>query len=366
MKIVARYLTREYIVNLSYCLAAFFMIFLVHDLFDHLAVIITNKTPWPGILKYYLCLIALSSEHLVPASLLLATLYTLWRLSHNNEITAMRASGISLYRIMAPFLVVGMIFVMLTGVLKEAVAPRAGFWAKTFSRNKFRAVDRLKYYSHAYYSSVGSRLWLIDIFDLKNPGRLRGVKVTQEREDGTRVSDSLAWRAEYLDGQWWFHGLQVQKYDEKDNPVGGLVPEAAVHESVREMTQFSEKPSDFAAGVKEWEFLSSLEMLEYIRKHSSLSSRTALHRRFDIHSRLAGPWACLIVTIFGVPAGVRGGRRNALTGIFLAISLFFAFYAVTHVGIFLGKRQIVWLWMGAWLPNLAFLSAGLVMTRRMR
>jgi lipopolysaccharide export LptBFGC system permease protein LptF len=50
----------------------------------------------------------------------------------------------------------------------------------------------------------------------------------------------------------------------------------------------------------------------------------------------------------------------------MAISLFFAFYAVSQVGIFIGKRDIVWPWVGAWLPNIVFLASGGFMIWRMR
>ena len=349
-----------------YCMAAFFMIFILYDLFDHIGALMSANMPWRKIGCYYASLIATSLEFLAPASLLLATLYTLWQLTRNNEITAMRATGISLYRIMQPFLLVGFALTLITGAVKEYITPNAGFWAITFAQNDFKEVSSLTFDHHAYYSSHERRLWLLNRFDLNHPRIIEGVKVTQERSDGTRVSDVMAKRAEYLDGQWWFHGVQVQKYNEQDYPSGGLEPPVPDPNAVREMPDLSETPQDFTLSLKPWEFLSSLEMLYYLRAHPDLSERTSAHKLFDVHSRIAGPWACVVMIVFGLPSGVRGGRRNPLVGILMAISLFFAFYAVTQIGIFVGKRNIVWPWLGAWLSNIVFFSTGSIMVWRMR
>ena len=69
------------------------------------------------------------------------------------------------------------------------------------------------------------------------------------------------------------------------------------------------------------------------------------------------PWACIIVTLFGIPAGAKGGRQSALTGIFLALGFFFGFYLLMHIGIFVGKRDTGAPWFWAWLPNVVFFAA---------
>lgn len=361
-----KYLLRRYLAPMIYCLAAFSMVYVVYDLFDHLAKFIEVKTPLILVIRYYLCLLLPTLEYIVPASLLLATLYTLWRLTRNNELTAMRASGVSLYRLMLPFLAVGVTFSLISAVIKETIAPRAQQWATDFSNNGYRKLEHKIHFNQAYYNSTAHRLWLIDKFDLKSTHRLIKVKVTQEREDGSRAKEIFAKKAEWLDGKWWFYDAQVQKYDVHDNPVGSVKALVPGSDTVIEMPSLSEKPSDFVNEVKSWEFFSTREMLHYLAKRPSLSEETIAQKRFDLHSRLAMPWACFIVTLFGIPTGARSGRQTALAGIFLTMLFFFGFYALTQVGMFLGKTQIIWPWLGAWLSNIVFLVAGIGMIRRMR
>jgi len=362
MKLMDKYLLREYLVPVAYCLTAFCMIYVIYDLLDHLSMFIEAGTPLLLVGRYYLFLLAPSIEYLVPASLLLATLYTLWRLARNNELTAMRASGVSLYRIMAPFLVVGLIFSVFTAVMKETLVPQASQWAADFAQNRGREPDHKKLRNQAYYNTIARRVWEIEEFDLKTPHLLKGVTIKHEREDGSTVEKICAKKAEWLDSQWWFYDAWMQKYHDNESPDGKPI----VLPPVMEMRLLTDKPSDYVNEVKNWEFLSSLEMARYLASHTDLSDETIAQRSFDMHSRLAMPWACLIVTLFGIPAGAKSERQSTLTGICFAVAVFFGFYALTQIGILLGKRQIVWPWFGAWLSNIVFLAAGVQMVRRMR
>ncbi|MBN1558310.1 MAG: LptF/LptG family permease [Lentisphaerae bacterium] len=365
MKLIDRYLLREYLLPIVYCLLAFCMVFVIYDLFDHVADFLEADTPAWLIVRYYLCLLAPNLEYLIPAALLLATLYTLWQLSRNNELTAMRSSGVSLYRLMSPFLSVGLAFTVLTGALKESVAPRAAQWAADFNANDFQAVKTRFQDDQHFYNSVGHRQWHIGRFDLREPGTLYRITVDQERPDGIPAWSIAAKQALWLDGEWWFFDVFRQDYNVYGFPVGpgGKIAGSRLG---RAYPSFREQPQDFVDEVRSWSFLSTADMIRYLRARPNLSDEEVARKRFDIHSRLAMPWACLIVTLFGIPAGAQRGRQSALTGIFTAVAVFFAFYALTQVGVLLGKGRLIWPWLGAWLSNIVFLTAGLQMIKNMR
>lgn len=366
MRLLDRYLLQKYLVSVTYCVFAFCTVFVIYDLFDHLAKFIESQTSALMVLRYYVFLVAVTLEYLLPASLLLATLYTLWQLTRNNELTAMRACGVSFFRIMLPFLAVGLAFSLLTLALKETFAPRASVWAEQFAKSGYRSAEAKEAArEHAYFNSKDHRMWLIDHYNPETPGRLEGVKVTQERADGTRTEEVSATVAEWLDGTWWFHDPVLQRFGPADSAVGQPVRVAPGGGSV-EMTSLTEKPSDFAISFKPWEYLSSAEMRRYIRAHPRLSDTRRAQLLFDLHLRLAMPWACLIVTLFGIPSGARSGRQSALTGIFFALAFFFGFYALMQIGMFMAKSQMIEPVLGAWLSNLVFGATGLGLALRMR
>ena len=366
MKLVDKYLLKEYLVPEFYCLSTFSLIFIVYDLFDHLSKFLKAQTPPALITKYYLCLLLPKIEYIVPASLLLATLYALWRLTRNNELTAFRTSGMSLYRIMLPFLGVGLVFTIASGLVKELIAPRAEAWAEAFKDNAWQAPQSRVLEDQAYFNSAGLRQWLIGSFDLAEPHRLNDVRITQENADGTRQWELAAEKAEWLDGAWWLYAPQFQKFGEEDQPVGSLTPLDPNPTEIREIPEFTETPRDFAIEFKNPEFLTTLELRHYLQAHPEMSDTRIAETKYQFHRRLALPWACFIVVLFGIPAGNRGGRKNALAGIFLAMFFFLGFYALMQFGTFVGVRGIVEPWVGAWLSNILFLVAGLVMIVQMR
>lgn len=361
MRILDKYLLREYLVPVAYCLLAFSMIFVISDLFANVTDFMDVHTPLLLIVLYYLAVLAPNLEFLIPASLLLATLYSLWQLCRNNELTAMRATGVSFGRITMPFLAVGLVATFVSAGLKETVAPAANQWAEDFKHNDFKPLKQRLRRDQRYYNSHAHRQWHIGYFDLNDPTRLYRVEVEEEREDGTPSRTLLAKKALWLDGEWWFFSLAEQLYTREGYPKGDLTRIAGSNYGKRLV--FPERPEDFVTEAKGWMFLNTAQMIRYLSTRPDLSKDELARKWFDIHSRLAMPWACLIVTLFGIPVGIQHGRQSALNGVFIAVALFFGFYALMQVGLLLGKSRIIWPWLGAWLSNIVFLSAGVIMAR---
>ena len=114
MRILDRYLLREFLAALGTSLVAFILLFVVFDLFERLGRFLQASVPLlsiPRFYLHYLCSISGNISLLVviiPISLLLAALFCTSRLIRNNEFIAMMASGISLPRILVPYIAVGL------------------------------------------------------------------------------------------------------------------------------------------------------------------------------------------------------------------------------------------------------------------
>lgn len=367
MRLIDRYLLREYLIPLAYCLITFSMVFVLCDLFENLSKIIESRPTLALMVRYYLYQMVPTLDYILPASLMMATLYTLWHLSRNNEIVAMMASGISLGRILGTFLIVGFLCSLLLFGIKETVAPKAYSWAKAFSRNNFKTSSQKPFLDVAYYNTKARRQWMIGSIEPSGVYRMTDVKVTQEREDETRSQELIAKEAKWLDGRWWFFNAVERKYNPMGNPIlREMDTPVPGSELGVEVAWLSEKPSDFLSGVVPWKVLTTKEMKRFLRTHPRLSDGERLQKESDIHARLALPWSCLIVTLFGIPAGMRSRRQSVILGVFLAIILLLAFYFFMQAGVILGKRGIVAPWIGAWMANVVFLVASVAMIRRTR
>ncbi|MBM4148908.1 MAG: YjgP/YjgQ family permease [Lentisphaerae bacterium] len=365
MRILDKYLVREFTTPVFYCVTAFSSMFVIWDLFDRLSGFVEAKTPPAMMLRYYGSYLVQVMEYLLPASLLLATLFTLWRFTRHNELVAIRASGISVMRIMLPFVCVGLLFSGIMAVLKEAVVPDASQWVADFMKNKYVMPKSIFRENVVYYNPVASRVWLIDRFDRRNPNTLYGVRITWERPDRTRDRDLIAAKAEWVDGEWWVFNAEMQEYGGSGGPAGPRRPFPGSSLG-RPLRGLSEKPTDFVNEIKNPVFFSTGDIRRFLRSHPSLSRRERRRWVADIHGKAAAPWACAIVILFGIPVGVRGTRHNALTGVLFALLLFVAFYALSQLGLLMGRTGAVWPWLGAWLANVVFLCIGVTMLVRLR
>ncbi len=364
MKIVDRYLTKELILPLTYCLAGFTMLYVVFDIFDKLSSFISAKTPATIILKYYGCHMAQMVEFMLPACMLLATLYTLWNLTRNNELIAMRASGISMSRIMRPFIFVAIMLSITALLTREMIVTRTAFWTKNLERTKFRQAERIVMSDVAYYNDVTKRQWLIGKIDINKPEEIEHLRLTSYKSDGKRISETYARKATWLDGKWWFFRMQMQEFNGDGYPTKNYSVTGSEYGKL--MHTLTEKPMDFLTEIKPMDQHSLIESRRYMKTRKDLSPMIQAQLSYDFHKRIALPWACLIVTIFAIPAGASGGRRSMISGVFTAIALFFGFYLLIQFGMYFGKKALILPWLGAWLPNIVFLLAGMLMFRRIR
>ncbi|OGV60348.1 MAG: hypothetical protein A2498_04300 [Lentisphaerae bacterium RIFOXYC12_FULL_60_16] len=357
IRILRRYVLRELLAVFAYCATGFILIHLVFDLFSSLPRILNNQPHWQQVARYYLSYVAPALELLIPAALMLATLYTLWQLSRHHELVAMRASGINLWTISGVFIKVGLVISLMMVLARETVIPPAALWAHQFKNRGFTEEPEETTEPLSYANSMVNRQWLIDAFSPHQPGQLRDVKVTQERHDGTRQTVISAPLAEWLDGAWWFYRPTIRHFNEQDAPLGGKQTEAPI-DTILEIPYLTETPDDLLAEKRPWELLSASMMAHYLQSHQHLSAATLAERTTDFHARLAMPWTSLIVLFFAIPLGAQTGRQSILSGIIVALACFFGFYALFQVGIFMGKSQLVQPWIGAWLSNVVFLTIG--------
>jgi lipopolysaccharide export system permease protein len=338
----------------------------VADVFSHLSKFISTHTPILEVLTYYAWLLVPAFEMLAPASLLLATLYTLARLTRFSELTAMRAAGLSTFRLMRPFLGVGLAFVAITGVVRESLSSRALMYTDDFfKRKEHPEAFTTEHHNVAFYNGPAKSLWWIDKLDLKDPSRLTGVLITRESGAAGHREEIAAARAEWLDGAWWFFDFSREVTDGGDLIISRSLPTSRPIE-VRDIR---DRPQDFVYEIRvaeEWEMLSLRDQWSYLKRHSYLPSKDLSRKSVYFHQRWAMPWTCLIVILFGIPAGARTSRSGAMLGILLALTFFFGFYSLIQIGLYMGIQGVIPAWTGAWLPNIIFAAIGVGMMTRMR
>jgi len=365
MSILFRYVLKEFLTPLFYCLAGFMGIYVIFELFDSFNRISENKPGFLKIVEFFLGYISPYLQWIIPAALLLATLYTLWNFCRHSEITAMRASGIGFNVIVSPLFVTATVLLILVAVINEFYVPHAAEKAKAFRDARFEEITSEIKENVPFYNRAANRVWRVNQMDMAKPNVLEGVLISFDRPDGSSELDITCRKAEYLDGMWWLFYPQYQYFDELNSPVENPRP-ALSRLVIRAFPDLDETPEDFILMNKPWEYYSIRNMISYLKDNPNLNREEVASKRYDIHSKLAIPFSCLIITLFAIPAGVATSRQSVFKGVIIAITMFMCFYAANIGCMILAKNALMPVILAAWLPNLVFFIIGLVLFHRHR
>src|SRR5262249_31328153 len=166
MRILDRYLLREFLVYLLLGLMGFIVIFVVVDLIEKMDVFLDHKAPWFLVAQYFVNLAPDVVVKMLPVALLLATFLALGQLNKFGELTAMRAGGLSLLRILQPVFAVACACVAMSLVLGEYVVPAATRARDVIFEERIQHLQRTTPSERAdvTYLGSGGRVWLVGLY----------------------------------------------------------------------------------------------------------------------------------------------------------------------------------------------------------
>jgi lipopolysaccharide export system permease protein len=377
MRLLDRYLLRELLLPLAYCLVGFSISFIAFDLFDKLSDLQRAKLSGGEIVEYYLDRLPefLITSYVMPLSLLLAMLYALTNHSRHNEITAMRAAAIPLWRIAMPYFVTGAIFSLAAFYLNEQLLPEGIDAAEQLKMrhvgDQSRSGDKIWRKSFFFVNTAANRSWRIGAYHLQH-GIMVKPYFDWRRPDGTRLQ-LHADEARWIDGQWVFsnnveqllYGREVGALPHVSRTNVLVIPDITeTPRVIRSEVKISALSENFRSLRRVQ--LSSREILDYLELHPKLPRKQANPLRTLLHSRLAAPWICLVIVFIAVPFGAIPGRRNVFVGVASSVFICFLFLMMKDLTLAFGSRGWITPALAAWLPNLLFIATGIVLMWRVR
>ena len=359
MRILTRYVLREFLIPFAYCLAGFVSIYVLFDLFGSFSRMVNAHISPVDAVLYFCAYLAPYFHYIVPAALMLATLYTMWCFCRHSEIIAMRASGVSFLAIVKPLLAVSVLVACGVAAVNEWFVPWKAQWAAQMKTDQFSQKFMDKADNVVYRSEEGCRTWNVNSLLDADAEHLSGVRVMVDRPNGgARLLTVTAPRADFLDGEWWFTDAKVQHYDELGQEIATPVPEADAL-SFRCFDAFRETPQDFLMQNRPWKFNSVRDRQRYIRTHPNMTDEARRDCIYDIWAQIMAPLACIIITLFAIPAGIASGRQSVFKGILGALGLYFAFYGTTIGMMVVAKNGWCPPVLAAILPDVLFLALGI-------
>jgi lipopolysaccharide export system permease protein len=352
MRILDRYLLREFIGYLLLGLLGFIVIFIVVDLIEKMDVFLDHKAPWPLVVQYFVNLAPDVVVKMLPVSLLLATFLALGQLNKFGELTAMRAGGLSLVRILMPVLGVAMACVLVSLLIGEFVVPAATRARQQIFEERIQHLQRAVPSERADVTYLGraGRIWLVGLY-LVHEQRMHDVSL-QEFRGGVLMRRIDAAEASWDGQRWVFSSGYVRRF------VGGR--EQA--EGFRRMAVggLGERPEDFAKQGHKPEEMNWFELKSYVDRLRASGARVENYL-VDLHLKLAFPLICVIVVMIGGALATRLRMQGAALGFGLSVAISFLYYGILRAGQALGHNGALPPYVAAWGADVLFGTVATVM-----
>ncbi|MEY2520806.1 MAG: lipopolysaccharide export system permease protein [Verrucomicrobiota bacterium] len=357
MRLLDRYVLRHFLQAYLYCIAGFISIWFIFDVSDNISTFLDARISRMLILKYYLTQVPQILVILLPVALLLALLFCLGRMSRSNEVVSMLTAGVSLPRIIAPLILVGLLTTAASLTLNYSLGPHAEYAHKKLLENPQARRQNLGLFAQVFRNRTDNRTWFIQQF-YPGDNKFSNVHIVQQDANDNIVINYIATTIFYHPEThaWEFRQMKVVHYDE----AGNITKQIGYVESMT-ITDWSETPYRLGSANLRAEFLSVPELREYLHFNSDFPPALLAPFATHLQYRMALPWACLVVTFIAAPLGIGYSRRGILSSVAAAILLFFSMNFVTHLFLALGEGARIPDWAAAWTPQIIFGVLGLIL-----
>jgi lipopolysaccharide export system permease protein len=353
VRLLDRYVLRNFLQVYLYCIAGFISIWLIFDISDNISTFIDERIGLLLAVRYYATQVPQVFIILLPVSLLLALLFTLGRMSRANEVVSMLTAGISLPRVLVPLIGMGLLTVAASMALNYSLAPHAELARKALL-SEARARPSPMIEGQIFRNRTDDRTWFVQNFR-HGSNSFNNVQVLQQDANDNIVTNYLATRAFYRSEAkaWELENARVVHYDH----TGNIIDEQ-IYPLLR-VEHWSETPFRLGSANERAEFLSLPELREYLHFNADFPDALLAPFRTHFQYRLALPWTCLVVVCIAAPLGIGYSRRGVLSSVAAAVILVFSMNFLTHLFLALGEGDRISAWTAAWTPNLVFAAIGL-------
>jgi lipopolysaccharide export system permease protein len=358
VRILDKYLIKEFGLPLLYCFDAFVLLWFVLDLLGRLGDFLEAHATAGQIVRYYLIAFPDVLVMIIPVSLLLGVLFCLSNLGRHNELTAIRASGVSVWRISVPMLVAGALASLVVFALTQTYTPRAKERTDSYLstlRGKARHGARRSFF---FTNATAHQTWYAREFMVGRKEML-GPEVTQYKPDGAPRLKVYAARAHWAADQWVFADAVVYDYAQSP-PVVSRVAET-------NFPAFQERPQRLALEGRDPERMTTRELRRFVaqQKPKRATGKMGAYE-VELLNRYAYPLIPLMVVWLAVPLGMRVSRSGPMLSIGTALILVGGYYFLSHFSAAAGGGGRIPAVVAAWLPNVVFAGVGTVLFWRAR
>lgn len=348
----SRYILATFFRLFGLAIGAFAGLYLLVEFFERIDDFIEYHASVTLCVAYFLNKTPLIITQVAPLACLMAVFMTLGGFTRSGELVAMHAGGISLAKISAPMLRMGLLFSLIILAANEVIVPPSIQRARHILTTEVRGGPAVHYKQ--------DKIWLRHNRSILNIRQIEPVQQTLKGitllsfDKNFRIQQRFdASSAVYSGGRWYCQDAVTRRFD---TTSGNLLTEQRLAEKVADLPVI---PEDFKVpGSKRNEDLPISE-LHRLGKKLKREGYNPTRFQVDMHARIAAPFGCLMMTFLGIPFAIRKGRGASMAlGIAISVAIGALYFILNATLLAFGYSGTFPPIIAAWSANILFLLFG--------
>jgi len=354
--ILDKYVVAGFLKYFFLVLCSFAIIFIVFTFFELLDDVVSNQIPVLDVLNYFRYLLPQIVFYMIPMSVLVAVLVNFGVLARSSQIVAMKASGVSLYRLALSLMTVTVFMSVVSFLMQEYVLPGCnqkqdalrdkikGRRPQTYLRpdRKCMMGERAKIFYYNFFDEHLNLFGDLSVFEFDPANfeirrRIYASRASWDDQHGTWILE---------DG--WAQGFHDQR----------AIAKEFVRFERQRFPEITEDPRYFKKEVKQSSQMSYLELRNYIEDLRQ-SGFDVVRLTVALHKKLSFPIISLIMCMIAIPFSFSMGKRGSLYGVGLSIMIGITYWVMLEFFEQVGGAGKLLPFLAAWAPNLIFGASGL-------
>ena len=344
---------RDFAMYLAMILTSFLLLALVFTFFELLTDIVRNRVSFIVLAEYLLNLSPSLIYLMAPMSVLLAVLITFGLMEKSSELTAMKATGFSIYRATLPVIVLCGIFAVGLFIFDQVYIPHTNK-RQEILRNQIKGKPPQTYLQaeRKWIFGESNQIYYYQVFD-PDVDRFGGITVFEFDPATFQLTRRI-----HADGAHWEPTLKKWVFE---NGWVRTVNGASIQEyrnfDVSTFKELGEDPSYFKKEVRQSSEMDYQELRNYIHDLQQ-SGFDTVRLKVQLQKKFAFPLITLVMAVLAIPFSAQGRRGGALAGVAIALGIAVVYWVTAGLFEAMGNANQLPAMLAAWAPDFIFALAG--------
>lgn len=352
IKLIDKYILKEVTILFLIGLIIISIIMLSSFLFELTDLIIIRKVALSSVLKLLIYKLPTIIVRVIPMSVLFATIIGLGRLSKDNEITALRMSSISIYRLVLPLIILGLIISGGNYLLNEEVVPVSNKRFQVIMNETVLKSQMPKIKENVFFKGAKNKLFYIGEYN-ESKSTVKNIIVYEldSKQDYPNIIMAKRGKVYQDNNKWELNEGHIYKY----NNDGALIDTDKFKDITvgfkANINRFVNQKSPSEMSIEELK-----EEIEFLKKIGADPNSLLV----EYHLKFAMPFSALIFILVGSILSIKGKNSKGVN-ILLTIIIIFSYYLLLSLSRSLGRNGVFSPPVAAWLTNLIFIILGTIL-----